>query len=744
MSSYHNLSRQSTIFSKHKGGSSILSASSMGFRTPSKFSGRQKKKKLTQSALVRRGHFRIIDSDGIERTPKLLYDPDFQVLEEWQPTVLDYVDVDLTSTGSQASLARNFQQSTGLSYGSRTSHTLSLQMSFSNIANVDSFKEYGRPIEGDDDAVSRSDQLSETAASAFFLKYVPSREFYQPHSKVPIVCKESDSITLFSLNSVVENAETPEGEATQEDNEFYEYITTGKGKYSRKLNVSEGQTPIRNTTTQTNYFPRFKRKNDWTWVTTWKIYDEYFAQPEEKKNLKGIPIEEQWNQLSTERKFITQALVMERCLTGAFQRPQQLIFKKTLKSNPLDLEVKFPYLARTLWTFHTDKVQKKSVSAISLNPKIENVIAVGYGKYHYKEADKGYICVWSIKNTKYPERFYKFSSSVTCLDFSTYSPNFLAAGFHDGSLHVLDVTSLEKKIMLSKDSIFCNTYDTVLFAKFFFFTNIFNVKEERLMMTTADGRIIQLRKRVDQLFPFQMMRIMTPEGKIKGIEYLRRCEPEEIPMLRFPGARCAEEYPDDTNFYLVSGDDGSVHKCSVNFFAQHTDVFLAHTGPVYALKFSPFCSKLFLTCGGDGAVRLWAWDIFEPLITLTIGSLAVQDAAWSPSNSTIIASISGPCLCIWDLRRKTYYPASTIYHPSGSDYCCFQFTKSGQNIVLGDRNGNVQVLALSGMPFDQFYKENVLAESIEKELIVKPRLLKLLKKSGPPFSKLSGEQSLVT
>lgn len=591
MSSYHNLSRQSTI-SKNKGGSSIMSASSMGFRTPSKFSGRQKKKKLTQSALVRRGHFRIIDVEGVERTPKLLYDSDFQVLEEWQPTVLDYVDVDLTSTGSQASLARNFQQSTGLSYGSRTSHTLSLQMSFSNIANVDSFKEYGRPVEGEDDAASRSDQLSETAASAFYLKYVPSREFYPPHSKVPIVCKETRSLTLLSVKSVVENAETPEGAAIQEDNDFYEYLTTGKGKYSRKLNTSEGQTPIHNTTTQTNLFPRLKRKNIWTWATDWKIYDEYYGQPEEKKSLKGIPVEEQWYQLLNTRKFVTQAIAMERVLSGTLHRPQQLIFKKTLKSDPLDLEVKFPYLAKSLWTFHTDKVQKKSVSAIALNPKIKDVIAVGYGKYYYKESDKGYICVWSVKNTKYPERFYKFSSSVTCLDFSTYSPNLIAAGFYDGSLYVLDVSSSEKKIILSKDSISCNTYDTVLFAKWFSFTNIFKVVEERLMMTTADGRIIMLRQRTEQFVPFQMMRISKSEGKIKGIEHLRKCEAEEIPMIRFPGAHCAAEYPNDKNFYLVAGDDGSVHKCSVNFFTQHTDVFLAHTGPVYALKFSPFCKKI--------------------------------------------------------------------------------------------------------------------------------------------------------
>lgn len=79
--------------------------------------------------------------------------------------------------------------------------------------------------------------------------------------------------------------------------------------------------------------------------------------------------------------------------------------------------------------------------------------------------------------------------------------------------------------------------------------------------------------------------------------------------------------------------------------------------------------QIFLTCGADGAVRLWACDVFEPLITMTTGPTAVVDAAWSPTNSTIIASLSGPCMSLWDLRRKTYYPASTIENPANVNYC---------------------------------------------------------------------------
>lgn len=39
-----------------------------------------------------------------------------------------------------------------------------------------------------------------------------------------------------------------------------------------------------------------------------------------------------------------------------------------------------------------------------------------------------------------------------------------------------------------------------------------------------------------------------------------------------------------------------------------------------------------------------------------------------------------------------------------------------------------------GMPFEEKYKEEILGACIEKELVVKPKLLKLVKKTGYPFT----------
>ncbi|KAL0272051.1 UNVERIFIED_CONTAM: hypothetical protein PYX00_005171 [Menopon gallinae] len=670
ITSYHNLSRQSNV-SRKAFGSSNISQSSYGIRsTSSKHAPPRpgKKKKITQSALVKRGQYHVYDQFGTERTPKLLYDPDYQVLEEWQPTVLDYVEAEVTSGGSQTSLAKHMQSS-ALSYGSRNSHTISLQMSFTNIANVESYRETTKQLEAVSDSVLLSDDhISDTPPSAFRLKYVPSREFYPPHSKVPIVCKETESMTFFSLSSVVDCATTAEGKETEKNNAHYEYITEGRGKYARKINTAEQQTIKHINTTQCNYLGRKSRKNSSTWVTVWKIYDEYKGTEEPRRETHFRTIEDQWARLQLNDNFLKQSLIMERILGGPEHRTIQLIYKKAMRSDPFDPYVKFVYAAETLWTYCSDKVQNRAVSAIAINTLLPDIIAVGYGKFQYKESDKGFICIWNVKNPKNPERIYRFSSPVTCLDFAVWSPNMLAAGFLDGSLLVLDIKSTTKKILYAKDSVFCDTYEAIIFIKWWICIDIYGKQEERLMMTTADGKISQLRRRFDLLVPFQMMRTTRPEGKLKGISSLRRCEISDIPMLRFPAARSVVRYPDDEAFYLVSSEDGTIHKCSINYFTQHVDVFLAHCGPVYALKFSPFCNKIFLTCGADGAVRLWAWDITEPLITLTTGPVAVLDAAWSPRNSTIIMSISGPRMYIWDLTRKTYFPASTHHHPDNADF----------------------------------------------------------------------------
>lgn len=83
------------------------------------------------------------------------------------------------------------------------------------------------------------------------------------------------------------------------------------------------------------------------------------------------------------------------------------MYKGLFKSDPLNMHVQFLYTTKPLWIYSSEKVHHRAVSAIAINNKFPDMIAVGYGKFLYKESDKGAICVWSAKNAKHPERVYK-------------------------------------------------------------------------------------------------------------------------------------------------------------------------------------------------------------------------------------------------------------------------------------------------------------------------------------------------
>jgi len=57
-----------------------------------------------------------------------------------------------------------------------------------------------------------------------------------------------------------------------------------------------------------------------------------------------------------------------------------------------------------LWRFLYPPNKKKNVTCICWNPKYHDMFAVGFGSYDFgKKKSAGSICLFSIKNTNYPE-----------------------------------------------------------------------------------------------------------------------------------------------------------------------------------------------------------------------------------------------------------------------------------------------------------------------------------------------------
>lgn len=107
---------------------------------------------------------------------------------------------------------------------------------------------------------------------------------------------------------------------------------------------------------------------------------------------------------------------------------------------------------------------------------------------------------------------------------------------------------------------------------------------------------------------------------------------------------------------------------------------------------------------------------------------SVQGLDWSPTHSTILVTIQGNQIQVWDLQRKVYCPQSTTTSVTDARNTVIQFTESGRSLIVGDVNGNINVYSLEDMPFPPFFQENLLFESIHKALITNPDLRTQLEK----------------
>lgn len=115
----------------------------------------------------------------------------------------------------------------------------------------------------------------------------------------------------------------------------------------------------------------------------------------------------------------------------------------------------------------------------------------------------------------------------------------------------------------------------------------------------------------------------------------------------------------DPSIYLVSTEDGIIHKCSVSYNEQYLETFTGHTAPVYKVRASPFCSNAFLSCGGDWVVKLWNIKETKALNTFQSSDLtaAVNDVVWSPYSSTLFGSVTGDGrIMLYDLAVSAIDP----------------------------------------------------------------------------------------
>lgn len=423
---------------------------------------------------------------------------------------------------------------------------------------------------------------------------------------------------------------------------------------------------------------------------------------------------------------------MERIVSNNIFIHAQKRFIGLIKQDPCSLDLEFTYSLDLLWTHSFEMSNGRPVSCLKWSYVNKNILAVGYAARKNLKTKDGLVLIWTAKNPQLPGHWYLFDSQVSALDWSRDRPNLLAIGFYDGQMKVIDVSTTYVNVIRQSERLTSICRSPQWQVQWWFGDEQYNYQEQ-IYTCDQEGHVFCYRYSED-FISTQIMKIYRIEGTLPGVNRTSHCQIYESSINRNPGVLVLRRHPTSSTIYFVGSDEGCIYKCSTNYLYQHIESFVAHDGPIYSMQFSPFCPKIFLTCGADWCTRIWAEGITEPLIMLSTTMACVRGAVWCPTHSTIIANIVHNEICIWDIRRKIHAPTSVTISPKSSRLVTLEFTSDGNQLVTADLAGDVYVYNLEGMPFPPYNQKQVLIESIEKALVTKPALLRNLKKLVPPFS----------
>ncbi|KAI8434571.1 hypothetical protein MSG28_003117 [Choristoneura fumiferana] len=683
--------------------------------------------KIGASFMDKRRTFRVIDG-GVDLTPTDVVDPDYATMTE------------AFSHAAFESRVRRAEPASSLKMASK-SKDAGVKV-FATTINLDDIH-IDHTLNTEEGFIPDDTDL-ERAPSAFYLPKKNPIMSYPP--KVVLIFKETETEFLYELPSYSYDKGSDAGNVVEENNEFYQYITVGKGR-NRKMVVEETQTEPVVSQSRHTLAVRPEKKNAAAFASMWDMHDTYarlarvkkVEEPDEMvlyqsaapyllRKKKKVVVEEKrgksFEEIGPTPEFCDAVMLTERVLAAKSYSDAQKKFRGLVRMDPLALDLVYVYTMKPLWTLECEDTAGRPIVSISFNPKNENILAVAHGKFGYAENHVGLVCVWCTKNPCKPERIYRFDDPLTSVDFSAKNPNWIACGFANGDVLILDVTSYPKRIIAksSRDTNPC--FEPIWSISW----QAVDASSEYVMTACQDGRITRFTStKTHDFIGTPMMRLSTVEGKLKGLQTTKTCVKNDVPITRYPAALCLRWHPTVAHVYLAGTAEGCVHRCSKHYLNQHVDVFRAHAGPVYALDFSPFMNTLMVSCGADGAIRLWMEGMDDVIMTLSCPA-AVYDVAFCPINATILLSVSGNMLSIWDLRRKTHIPCAEYTFPGPVILTYIKFSSNGDNVFIGDSAGRVHTFHLEDTPIPPFYQRKMLDEAIKKALCTRPQLLKQLDK----------------
>ena len=409
----------------------------------------------------------------------------------------------------------------------------------------------------------------------------------------------------------------------------------------------------------------------------------------EKENLKksALLIEKMLNQFLLKKKYLMIRNYPEKKSTKTGNILKNT-FKKFKKEEKIKEENQF---LKKLMRIEFLEKPELPVNTIDQNSSNQNLFVSAHGNFS-EESKKGLICLWTLKNPKYPEQSLETESSVLTAKFSKNNPNLFACGFFDGNISIYDTRQKLKQSVVSSKKLADLQHLDSIWNLDWIPKGKRGTKSESIISISSDGK----------LFEWNLKKSL----EVQELKIINRANNPQIKdnlstnniNFRYSSGFHFDFHKTDPNIYFISTEEGLIHRCSKSYRERYLQTYYGHNGSVYKIKCNPFDSDILLSCSADWTVKIWNSQQEKSILSLKSLDLSdeIYDIAWNPFCSTSFASVcKDGRLEFWDINKKNFDP---VFSEKGDGVSrnCVTFMNDGPVLFTGNLDGKIDVFRYFG------------------------------------------------